>query len=149
MKYNYNLIAVFDEPAENLLLCLRRKDPYKGLYNFVGGKIESGEEGLAAAYRELREETGITQNDIALHCVMVLDYPLDSIHMEAYAGRLNKNIEVHGDENDLFWLPLTENFFDQTRFAGDGIFGHIVWEVLQDKTLNIAGKQAQTEKNRS
>lgn len=140
MKYNYNLIMILDEAAENTLLCLRRKEPYKGLYNFVGGKIEPGEDGLAAAYRELKEETGITSDDVRLHSVMVLDYPLDSIHMEAYAGRLNKKIAVHGDENELHWLPLTENFFDRARFAGDGILGHIVWEVLQDKTLNLAGK---------
>ena len=140
MEHNYNLIAVFDEAAESLLLCLRRKNPYKGLYNFVGGKIEPGEDGLAAAYRELREETGITSNDIELHCVMVLDYPLDSIHMEAYAGRLNKPIEVHGDENELHWLPVTEDFFDHTRFAGNGNVGHIIWEILQDRTINIAGR---------
>lgn len=140
MKYNYNLIAVFDEPAEHLLFCQRRKGPYKGLCNFVGGKIEPGEDGMAAAYRELWEETGITAEDICLHSVMGLDYPLDSIHMEAYAGRLNKPIEVHGDENDLCWLPVSEDFFDRTRFAGDGIIGHIVWEIMQDKTINIAGK---------
>ena len=140
MKYNYNLIAVFDESAEKLLFCRRRKEPFKGLYNFVGGKIESGEDGLAAAYRELWEETGITSDDIGLHSVMVLDYPLDSIHMEAYAGRLNKPIEVHGDENELHWLPVTENFFDHTRFAGNGNVGHIIWEILQDRTINIAGR---------
>ena len=140
MKYNYNLIAVFDESAQRLLMCLRRKDPYKGLYNFVGGKIEPGEDGLAAAYRELQEETGITAGDIQLHSVMLMDYPLDSIHMEAYAGRLNRKVDVCGDENELYWLSVTENFFDRTRFAGDGILGHIVWEILQDKTLNIAGK---------
>ena len=140
MKYNYNLIAVFDQPAENLLFCLRRKNPYKGLYNFVGGHIEPGETGPEAAYRELREETGITEADIELHSVMTLDYPLDSIHMEAYAGRLNKSVEVRGDENDLCWLPLTEDFFDRTRFAGNGNLGHIIWEILQDRTINIAGK---------
>ena len=140
MKYNYNLITVFDEQAENLLLCLRRKEPYKGLYNFVGGKIEPGEDGLSAAYRELWEETGVTAEDIVLHSVMVMDYPLDSIHMEAYAGRLNKSIEVRGDENQLYWLPVTEDFFDRSRFAGDGILGHIVWEVLQDRSINIAGR---------
>lgn len=140
MKYNYNLIAVFDESAEHLLFCRRRKEPYKGLCNFVGGKIEPGEDGMASAYRELWEETGITAEDIELHSVMIMDYPLDSIHMEAYAGRLNKSVEVHGDENDLVWLPATENFFDHSRFAGDGILGHIVFEILQDRTVNIAGK---------
>jgi len=141
MKLNWNLIAVLDPAREKLLFCLRRKEPYKGLYNFVGGKIEPGEDGPSAAYRELWEETGITQNDITLHSVMVLDYPLDSIHMEVYAGRLNHPVKVHGEENDLFWLPLTENFFDLTRFAGHGNIGHIVWEILQDRTLNLADIQ--------
>lgn len=140
MKYNYNLIAVFDETAENLLFCLRRKNPYKGLYNFVGGHIDPGEDGLTAAYRELREETGITDADIRLHHVMTLDYPLDSIHMEAYAGRLNKPVNVYGEENDLFWLPATEDFFDCSKFAGNGNLGHIIWEIKQDKTLNLAKK---------
>ena len=139
-KYNYNIIMVLDEPAENLLFCLRRKEPYKGLYNFVGGHIEPGEDGLTAAYRELEEETCITSKDITLHSVMVLDYPLDSIHMEAYAGRLNKPVNVYGEENELVWLPLTENFFDCSKFAGNGNLGHIIWEVLQDRTINIAGR---------
>ena len=139
MEKNWNLIAVLDPAGEKLLFCRRRKEPYKGLYNFVGGKIEAGEDGLSAAYRELREETGITEADIELHSVMTLDYPLDSIHMEAYAGRLNNPVDVHGDENELCWLPLTENFFDLTRFAGDGNIGHIVFEILQDRTINLAG----------
>ena len=57
---------------------------------------------------------------------------------EAYAGRLNKPFEVHGEENDLCWLPLTENFFDLNRFAGIGNVGHIILEILGDRTLNIA-----------
>ena len=60
----YNLIVVFDERREKVLLCRRRKEPYKGLLNFLGGKIEPGEEWLAAAYRELWEETGLTEADI-------------------------------------------------------------------------------------
>ena len=40
-------------------MCHRQKPPYQGLYNLVGGKAEDGEDGLHAAYRELREETGI------------------------------------------------------------------------------------------
>ena len=55
-----NIIAVFDKEKEKVLVCRRRKNPYKGLLNFVGGKIEKEEDGLTAAYRELWEETGIT-----------------------------------------------------------------------------------------
>ena len=62
----FNVIAVYNVKADKILMCKRRKDPYKGLSNFVGGKIENGEDGISAAYRELEEETTITKEDITL-----------------------------------------------------------------------------------
>ncbi|MHC8521093.1 NUDIX hydrolase [Rossellomorea sp. H39__3] len=56
----YNLIVIFNESMDRVLLCRRRKDPYQGLSNFIGGKIEEGESGQAAAYREMEEESGLT-----------------------------------------------------------------------------------------
>ena len=35
-----NLIVVFDKSLNKVLFCIRAKEPYKGLYNFVGGKVE-------------------------------------------------------------------------------------------------------------
>ena len=35
-----NLIVVFSPNLEKALFCIRAKEPYKGLYNFVGGKVE-------------------------------------------------------------------------------------------------------------
>ena len=45
----YNVIVVFNKDADKMLMCKRVKDPYKGLSNFVGGKIEQGENGYDAA----------------------------------------------------------------------------------------------------
>ena len=42
----YNCIMVYDPSREKLLFCKRTKDPYKGKFNLVGGKIEPGEDGL-------------------------------------------------------------------------------------------------------
>lgn len=126
MAYNCNLICVIDPDSRLALFCKRRRPPYQGLYNFVGGKIEPGEDGLQAAYRELFEETGITGDDVSLTHMMNLEYPLEHGRMEIYAGRLKRPVCVHGDENDLLWLPLTENFFDVSRFAGIGNVGHIL-----------------------
>ena len=53
-----NLVVVFNDKLEKALFCIRAKHPYKGLYNFVGGKIEDGESDEDAAYRELFEEIG-------------------------------------------------------------------------------------------
>lgn len=48
----YNVLMVYNQSMNQLLMCKRLKDPYEGLSNLVGGKIESGESGSEAAYRE-------------------------------------------------------------------------------------------------
>ena len=35
-----NVIAVYNPKKTKLLMCKRTKNPYKDLYNFVGGKID-------------------------------------------------------------------------------------------------------------
>jgi len=127
--YGVNLIAVFNASADRVLMCKRKKKPYKGLYNFVGGHIEEGEESLCAAYRELFEETGITRDDIKLIHLMDTVYHMDSCRMEVYVGRLNKEIEPHGDENELVWMTLDHDFFSMEKFAGEGNIGHIMEHV--------------------
>ena len=57
-----NLIVVFNKDLNKVLFCIRAKEPYKGLYNFVGGKVEENETNDEAAYRELFEETGISNS---------------------------------------------------------------------------------------
>lgn len=37
--------------------------------------------------------------------------------------------EVYGEENDLIWFSINENFFDMTRFAGKGNIGHMLEQV--------------------
>ena len=132
-----NVIAVFDESAEQMLMCKRRKDPYKGLFNFVGGKIMPGEDGLAAAYRELEEETAITKADIVLTHLMDFTYHLDNCYVEVYVGKLNKEVNVSGDENDLYWSALDQDFFDVKQYAGEGNIGHIMMhiEMAKDRLL--------------
>lgn len=36
----YNVIVVFNPQLDKMLMCRRKKEPYKNLSNFVGGKIE-------------------------------------------------------------------------------------------------------------
>lgn len=125
----YNVIAVFSPDKSKMLMCRRIKDPYKGLINFVGGKIEPNENGEDAAYRELYEETGITRADISLVHLMDFTYPLDPCYVEVYVGRLVREVSVDGDENPLFWSGLEHNFFDMTKYAGEGNIGHIMEHI--------------------
>lgn len=129
----YNAIVVLNENATEMLMCKRSHNPYKGLFNFVGGKIEKNEGGLDAAYRELYEETGITKNDIILSHLMDFTYHLDHCYLEIYVGKLNKPVAVYGDENELLWSSLNENFFDAAQYAGEGNIGHIMMHVAMHR----------------
>lgn len=123
-KLNY--IVVFDKSKENILFCKRMKDPYKGLFNFVGGKVEKGESDLEAAYRELQEETGITNDDIELFPLMDLTYYYQEFILQIYVGKLTEEVELIPEKNPLIWLTLDEDFCDPKLFAGDQNIGHIV-----------------------
>ncbi len=126
-----NICAVFTPERDKVLMCLRRKNPYKGKYNLPGGHIEAGENPMDAAYRELFEETAISREDVELTHLMDFVYHHHiygderGILLEAYFGILRHNVEVYGEENDLYWMPMTENFFDSDKFGGDGNLGHL------------------------
>ncbi|MDE6725672.1 MAG: NUDIX domain-containing protein [Ruminiclostridium sp.] len=125
----YNLVAVFSKDCSKMLMCKRLKDPYKGLINMVGGKIEENEDHETAAYRELFEETGITREQIKLTHLMDFTYHLDNCYVEVYVGRLNCEVTVKGDENTLFWSGFDHDFFDMEEYAGEGNIGHIMEHI--------------------
>ena len=84
---------------------------------------------MDAAYRELEEETAITKNDIILSHLMDFTYYYENCYLEVYVGKLNKEIDVSGDENELYWATLDNDFFDVTQYAGEGNIGHIMMHV--------------------
>ena len=124
-----NVIWVFNPTRTKVLMCKRRKNPYKGLYNMPGGKIEPNENSISAAYRELQEETGITDIEL-VHLMDFTYHQKDACKIEVYAGTLTQETPVKGDEKELTWLDVNENFFDKTRFAGEGNIGHI-YEIIK------------------
>ncbi|WP_151735227.1 NUDIX hydrolase [Paenibacillus tengchongensis] len=131
----YNVLMIFNRNLDHILLCKRLKNPYKGLSNLVGGKIELGESGTEAAYRELLEETSISKDNITLHHLMDFKYYLQQIYIEVYTGRLKCDVEVSGDENELYWSDLNQDFFDMTLFAGEGNIGHMVEQVKMNQSI--------------
>lgn len=124
-----NVILVYNKEEEKILMCKREKEPYKGKFNLVGGKVEQGEKELDAAYRELQEETGITKEDINLKHLMNFQYEMSDMELELYVGKLNKEKEVIEEINKLYWLDKNEDFFNVEKFAGEGNIGHMVKQV--------------------
>lgn len=125
----YNVIVVFDKNMEKTLMCKRTKEPYMGMYNLVGGKIEKDNDGLNEAYRELYEETNISDKDISLEHFMNIEYIVFDKMIEVYYGVLNKDAVLIEEVNKLEWVNMDDNFFDMNRYAGEGNIGHIIEEI--------------------
>ena len=132
----YNVVMVYSQDMNRLLMCKRLKDPYKGLKNLVGGKIEQDEPGIDAAYRELNEETGIAKEDTTLHHLMDFTYYFQNCYVEVYFGKLKRDVAVSGDENELYWSDLDQDFFDLNQFAGEGNIGHMLEQVKMSHVLD-------------
>ena len=128
-----NVVIVFSEDKKRLLMCRRIFEPFKGKLNFVGGRVESGETELEAAYRELEEETGISKNDIMLTHFMNFQYILSDIEVEAFAGKLTRGVDPVEEVNPLEWVDICGDFAvdfgDLSRFGGDGNILHMLREI--------------------
>lgn len=125
----YNVIVVFNKDLTKTLMCKRTKEPYKNMYNLVGGKIEKENDGLSEAYRELYEETNISKEDITLKHFMNIEYVVFDKILEVYYGILNKKVNLIEEVNKLEWVNIDDNFFDMKKYAGEGNIGHIIEEI--------------------
>ncbi len=121
-----NLIIVVNKEKNKVLMCYREKEPYKGLYNFVGGKVETQENHLEAAYRELHEETGIHPDDISIEKLFFTQYDHDNLELQVYYGFLDQEVELIKEVNPLLWIDLDSDFSDSLKFAGDGNIQHMI-----------------------
>ena len=124
-----NLIVVFNKNLEKALFCIRAKEPYKGLYNFVGGKVEEGESNEDAAYRELFEETGISRNDIQLDYFMDITYFKYENNLQVFYGILQHEVDLVEEKNKLEWVEINEELLNNEKFAGNYNIPHIIRQI--------------------
>ena len=124
-----NLIVVFNTNLEKVLFCIRAKEPYKGLYNFVGGKVEEDETNDEAAYRELFEETGISNQDIELDHFMDLNYFKYDNNLQVYYGILKREVDLIEEKNKLEWVTISDKLLNNSKFAGNYNIPHIIRQI--------------------
>ena len=124
-----NLIVVFNVDLDKALFCIRAKEPYKGLYNFVGGKVENNETNDEAAYRELFEETGISSKNIVLDHFMDLNYFKYENNLQVYYGILKHEVTLVEEKNKLEWVNIDDRLLDNSKFAGNYNIPHIIRQI--------------------
>ncbi|HSM25429.1 MAG TPA: NUDIX domain-containing protein, partial [Anaerolineaceae bacterium] len=102
---------IFILHGEEILLLkgAENKKIWAGYYNGVGGHIERGESVIGAAERELFEETGITNVDLKLKSIILIDVEeFLGINLFVFVGEImNKKIES-GHEGELEWVNLND-----------------------------------------
>ena len=124
-----NLIVVFNKNLNKVLFCIRAKEPYKGMYNFVGGKVEPRETNDEAAYRELFEETGITSRSIKLDHFMDLNYFKYENNIQVYYGILKHEVNLVEEKNKLEWVIINKDLLNNKKFAGNYNIPHIIRQI--------------------
>ncbi|MFT7592868.1 MAG: 8-oxo-dGTP diphosphatase [Paracoccaceae bacterium] len=99
----------------HVLLAQRGKQPDAGLWGFPGGHVELGETALAAATRELVEETGViarplgylTNVDVLRHApdgTVVTHYLLAAVLCDYISG----TPQAADDVTDAAWFPIDD-----------------------------------------
>lgn len=141
----YNLIAVIDQDKKNVLMCKKTQKIYEDKYNFVGGHINPKEKSEVAAYRELFEETGITNQDIKLIHLADIYLKVYDIKLEFYYGVLSKDVTLVEEINPLEWTSL-EEYFNSDKFAGEGDIGYIINLIKNELFYKKTNEMAKAKK---
>ena len=84
----------------------------------MGGKVEDNETNDEAAYRELFEETEISNKEIELDHFMDLNYFKYENNLQVYYGILKQEVTLVEDE-----------LLDNSKFAGNYNIPHIIRQI--------------------
>lgn len=118
-KYNY--IVVFDPCKSNALFYKCQKS--EGLYQLIGGEVDTCEDSFAAAYRVLYEKTGMIAKEIELIHAMDFIYYHQEVQVEVFVGKLRENITLN---SKLCWMSVCEDFMDEGKFDKNREIAHIL-----------------------
>lgn len=67
---------------------------------------------------------------------MNLTYTKWDKELEVYYGILKNEVELIEEVNRLEWVSINDNFFDMSKYAGEGNIGHIIQEIKIDLENN-------------
>ncbi len=115
----------------------KRIDP--GRLNGVGGRLEPGEDYMAAAIREIEEETGykVAPEDVRLAAVGKLEggYQEDWVmcFFKVKVPTKQVPIDTHTEDGDLIWLNKDEIFDSEYELVDD--LNYCLRDIIEDSGL--------------
>jgi len=125
------VVAALIRDQDRFLACQRPADKARGLlWEFVGGKVESGETGPEALVRECREELGVTLSVGDAVMDVTHDYPDLTVHLTLYGAVIAQGEPKKLEHNDIRWITAEE--IDTIEFCpADQVFLETVRNVMK------------------
>lgn len=109
MKRLHVAVGVILDAQNRILLTRRAPDSHQGgLWEFPGGKVESGESLEVALARELHEELGIGITDTAPLLQISHDYPDKAVLLDVHLVRGFTGQPAGLENQPMAWVALEE-----------------------------------------
>lgn len=116
------VVAALIRRGDRFLACRRPAHKARGLlWEFVGGKVEPGEDGPQALVRECREELGVTicVGDALMD--VTHEYPELTVHLTLYEAQIVQGEPQRLEHSELRWITAQE--IDELEFCpADQVF---------------------------
>lgn len=103
------VVAALIRDGDRFLLCQRPARKARGMqWEFVGGKVESGETKTDALVRECREELDITIAVQRERMVLVHEYPDLTVRLTLFEAVIREGTPKMLEHNDIRWVTMDE-----------------------------------------
>ena len=103
------VVAALIWDNDRFLACQRPANKARGLlWEFVGGKVDSGETWEEALIRECREELGITVAVGDIFMDVVHEYPDITVHLILFNAQIAEGTIQLLEHNDARWILPSE-----------------------------------------
>ena len=91
------------------LICQRAKGKdCELLWEFPGGKIETGETAEHCIQREIQEELGVELGFLRRFTDVVYEYPNRTVHLHFFLGEIASGELICKEHNALTWITVDE-----------------------------------------
>ena len=103
------VVAALIWKNNKFMICQRPEHKVRGLlWEFVGGKVESGETKEEALIRECREELAVTLSVGSVFMDVIHEYPDLMVHLTLFNATIAGGEPQKLEHNDIQWITPSE-----------------------------------------
>lgn len=104
-----DVVAALIWDKGRFMICQRPAHKARGLlWEFVGGKVESGETKQEALVRECREELAVTVEPGEEFMTLVHEYPDLTVRLTLFHACIREGVPQKLEHNDIRWISVSE-----------------------------------------